>query len=76
MTEWIKCSERMPPIEDYERKIIFSRGDGICTARYNSSYWDLDPAGDFSTGGYIFDVTHWAQLPKPPIMDEKVRNYG
>lgn len=63
-TSWIKCSDRLP--KDFERKLIFSICDGICTARYSNDYWDLDPKGDYATGGYIPEVTHWAELPEKP----------
>jgi hypothetical protein len=66
MTDWIKCSDRMPHSDDYERKLVYSKYDGICTAQYHLDYWDLNPKGDFATGGYIYEVTHWAELPKVP----------
>lgn len=64
MTEWIRSSERMP--KDFERKLIFSEYDGVCTGKYSVDYWDLEPKGDFATGGFIPRVTHWAELPEAP----------
>lgn len=64
MTEWISVEDRMP--KDSERKLISSEYEGICTGCWSVDYWDLDPKGDFATGGYIPRVTHWAELPEAP----------
>jgi len=73
MTKWFKCDERMPDRDDYERKLVYSKCDGICTAQYHDTYWDLDPKGDYATGGYIDEVTHWAECPKTPDEIKKER---
>lgn len=61
MGEWIKCSERMPPI-----LIDVRVTDGV---REAVRYWDGDewdcwsaPASDSSMEG----ATHWMPLPEPP----------
>lgn len=66
MTEWISVVEKLPDKNQYERKLVFSTCEGVCTAKYKGSYWELDPQGDFSTGGFIPEITHWAELPEPP----------
>ena len=63
MTKWTRCSEEMPA--SHERKLVISKDEGICTAMY-LGYWDLDPKGDYATGGFIGGVTHWAELPPGP----------
>ena len=66
MTECYKCSETMPVKDDYERKLVFCQSEGWCTARFNGDYWTLDPMGDYATGGYIHEVSHWSELPMEP----------
>lgn len=63
MSQWIKCSERMP--DDFMDVLIT---DGI----YVEVMW-LDCEGYWDSwvdGGYRTvcpdDITHWMPLPKPP----------
>ena len=57
MSEWIKCSERLP-----EEKVVVLTWDGydICTAYRVRDYWN-------DTIGW---PTHWMPLPAPPAEDE------
>lgn len=71
MSEWIKCSERLPEdggeylyiAEDYPNACvnynvaIFSKQDGWKVEIYDRIYeWGEEPV----------TVTHWMQLPEPP----------
>lgn len=64
--KWISVNNRLPDNEDFERKIVYSKYEGICTGIYMRDYWDLDPKGDYATGGYIYEVTHWMPPPQAP----------
>lgn len=67
MSEWIKCSERMPEcgvsvlVWDEEALIGESAG---CTTHYDLGiFWVHDKREGFTTKAY---VTHWQPLPQPP----------
>ena len=61
MSEWIKCSERMP--EEGEDVIVYARYGYGFIARY---------IGDFVLDGYVkcVGVTHWMPLPESLKCDE------
>lgn len=63
MSEWIKCSDRMPE-ENGEREVLacFKGGD-ISTLYYFDGRWD-DAYGIVPIRQ---DATHWMPLPEPPI---------
>ncbi|WP_261118954.1 DUF551 domain-containing protein [Serratia ficaria] len=74
MSEWIKCSERMP--EPETPVLIMNNGViRIGEVRWDSpsheesyqafKYWD-DPNDD-GQPWEVFDITHWMPLPKPPV---------
>ena len=65
---WISCSERMP--EDTKMLLAFSQGE-IVAAYWN---WVVNPidykkyrAFTYLSGNILDDVTHWMQLPEPPL---------
>lgn len=59
MSEWIKCSERMP--EPYEYVLVTDGFVGCEVMRVNSDgYWG--PAKSLYRG----DISHWMPLPEPP----------
>lgn len=74
MSEWIKCSNRLPP-DDSE---ILAFGDltpgaigeveigKIQVARYSGhdQYWSA--TGDIQYGASMENVTHWMSLPAHP----------
>ena len=53
VTEWIKCSDRMPA----ERCLMFTDNDGL------GVMYRIIPAGLVNSAS---DGTHWMPLPKPP----------
>lgn len=57
MSEWIKCSVRMPKYGGYV--IVYVSAGYSYIARYN---------GDFVCDEYVkcAAVTHWMPLPEPP----------
>ena len=82
MTEWIKCSDRLP--NDYRHVLVTASGligftfrnierdtwaanvydtDGVC-----EFYIDLhDPNCEYNIECTSKQITHWAELPAPPI---------
>lgn len=58
MSEWIKCSDRMPSMESAVL-VLHSCGEVWCAVR-TSHGWD-DGIYDAAQ-----DVTHWMPLPPPP----------
>lgn len=56
---WIPVSEKRPP--DLQRKLVRTRRDHY-VGYYNGSCWYV--GGTFFE---IYDVTHWMDLPPPPI---------
>lgn len=68
MSEWIKCSERMPP--NGEEVLIWDDGEyllGESTGSVNTYnfgiFWTYDKQEGFSVKSY---VEHWQPLPMPP----------
>ena len=59
MTEWIKCSDRLPT-EDKD----YLGFDGSIHQVSFDSHTDYNPWRD--SHGYARDITHWAELPEPP----------
>lgn len=57
MSEWIKCSERMP---DEKVAVLTWDGYDMCTAYRIHNYWNAA----------IGWPTHWMPLPAPPAEDE------
>lgn len=61
--QWIDVKDKLPL--DNER-VVISCNEGICTARFLDDCWQMDPIGSYAGDGYLWDVTHWMPLPKPP----------
>lgn len=68
MSEWIKCSERMP---DHDREVIAYGKLGVLTwMRYDTKekHWDEYTLDGFDNLGWVkydYPVTHWQELPAP-----------
>ncbi|ELY6345176.1 DUF551 domain-containing protein [Cronobacter muytjensii] len=67
MSEWIKCSDQMPPVNT---DVMVTDGKTVGMAacrqsRHSEKHFPVIHSGsDWSTIG---EVTHWAELPKPPV---------
>ncbi len=59
MTEWIKCSDEMPP--HLGQYLLYTEAKEIRTGRLNEAglFPDDDTAWDE-------EITHWAELPEAP----------
>ena len=58
MSEWIKCTERMPELDDdgfSEMVLVFSSSKNIYQNYVIDNEWAVDT-----------DITHWMPLPQPP----------
>lgn len=70
MSEWIKCSEKLP--ENAKDVTVFSAEHGVVNGYYWSGiHWGKDEqpkwfvcCGEYE--GSVYDVTHWQPLPLPP----------
>lgn len=65
---WISCSERMPDNDESKPIAIFTGkclGQGMFVATY-----DDDGFFDYWEGMEIIGVSHWMQLPDPPLDSE------
>ncbi len=60
--EWINIKERLP---DAEKTVIAFCVGGIYTA-YLSAPEDWICTCQCRDGSYLYNVTHWMPLPKPP----------
>ena len=56
VTDWVKCSERMP-----------EHGDMVLVFNGNSIEIDALATGEFSFECWCDSVTHWMPLPAPPM---------
>lgn len=65
MTEWMKCSEGLPPFG--EEVLVWSRGSlAIASLEKDKSgemYWECD---DDEVAAGLRPPTHWRPLPPPP----------
>jgi uncharacterized protein DUF551 len=63
VTDWVKCSERMP--EPGDTVLIHFLDGTYFTARWLDGEW-IDPDGlDFDYGRSDHEVTHWAPITAP-----------
>jgi len=64
MTEWIKCSERLPPTASYldcKRYLIYEDFEQF--AMWYKDKWISDPDDCLP---HVYNPTHWQPLPEPP----------
>ncbi len=82
MTEWIKCDDERPPINrpflakvvdlTYDDEIIMLSGYDFDDDCYTGAYYNM---GKMRFNHFIaedcsrYQVTHWTELPKLPIMN-------
>lgn len=68
MSEWIKCSERMPEIG--RRVLIVQHGKYVSSAtlyQWEAAKTEKGRKPRFEDfRGIVSDVTHWQPLPSPP----------
>lgn len=62
MSEWIKCSERMP---DYFVDVLITDGEHVELNWWDGVEWDCWAERNSDMRTYD-DVTHWMPLPEPP----------
>lgn len=63
MSEWIKCSERMPKLE--QEVLCVDQFDNYEAAIYTKGYFkESNPF--FAVTAGEFHPTHWMPLPEPP----------
>lgn len=72
MTEWIKCSDRLPT--DFEHVLVFDETEGICRGYVWNDSWSHHPLGSYAGDGCLFHVTHWMPLPEVPISLPELAN--
>ena len=71
MSEWIKCSDRLPKIEEW-RSTFIVYGSPKCGSHCNdfqvmeAYYRREDKCWEFGEYDCPINVTHWMPLPKPP----------
>jgi len=68
--KWIKCTERLPIIEDY-RKAFIVYGSPSCGSHSSDfcvmeAYYHKDGYFEFGEYDCSILVTHWMKLPEPP----------
>lgn len=71
MSEWIKCSDRMPDNDNYVLAADFANKYSACTPNYQvACYGDWVGSTEWDDGdgnGLNMElVTHWMPLPEPP----------
>lgn len=66
MSEWIKCSDRMPELRKTYSRYCSARVI-VNTESIGIQFGELEHSGQWSVAGYQHrDVTHWQPLPAPP----------
>ena len=70
MTDWIKCSDRLPDGKPYSPRVltcVVPKCGGYTAIRLGwvfGTEWMNDGNGTVDNAGFI--VTHWMPLPEPP----------
>ena len=64
---WIKCLERIP--QEWGHVLVFDKDQGICRGywAYDPTSWQHYPLGSYAGDGCLFHVSHWRELPPPPL---------
>lgn len=63
--EWVKVSDKLP--EPHKNVLVFDNDEGMTVAYYSQFvYFNLSVQGCFASGGQLYNVTHWMELPEPP----------
>lgn len=76
MSEWVKCSERLPEPHEWVLLFIATVKNGGCIATgcrdipINDKYdYTVDSSTDWHSRAYRYrdyEITHWQPLPEPP----------
>lgn len=61
MSQWIKCSDRMP---DRFTDSLVTDGKRVGVKWWGGDKWDCWAENDFVI--YSGNITHWMPLPEPP----------
>ena len=61
MSQWIKCSDRMP--ERFTDSLV-TDGERVGVKWWDGDKWDCWAENDFVI--YSGDITNWMPLPEPP----------
>jgi len=64
MSEWIKCSERLPGDKDYANNLVLYENMLMCIVAYYDDNRDSWYSTETATN--VENVTHWMPLPSPP----------
>ncbi len=65
MSEWIKCSDRLPEKGRYIVCADTDDGPEVCEMAWNGRAWIYEGEPTYAHGFYI-EATHWQHLPPPP----------
>jgi hypothetical protein len=71
MTEWIKCSDRLPDENTHAVLVVLvdRRGaDVMLGSHWHDDRWTIS-GGNYWDRDYMGEVTHWAPLPVPPVSE-------
>ncbi|WP_411750023.1 DUF551 domain-containing protein [Serratia marcescens] len=65
MSEWIKCSERMPR---HGETVLFTSNGRVMAGTYDDGRYLQRPVGKWKWLGRVYSlpVTHWMPLPAAP----------
>ena len=73
---WINCKDRLPEIRDASVLVYFFDTESIETVHIEDYFKDISCGRDsdgskLCTKWYLYkNVTHWMELPEPPLVDK------